>query len=102
LIFVFVHLGAQISIFDEDIIAIMSMEAMDRSKLNMEFLNFQRSLGKVTPVDMSKPKSVVITPYSVYLSPISVSTLRRRCNAGCRKLPSPVPKDAGRSDEPYR
>lgn len=90
----FIHLGAQLSIFDEDIIAIMSMESIDRSKLNTEFLDFQRNLGKVTSVDMSKPKSVVITPHTVYLSPISVSTLRRRYNAGHRDLPSLVSKDA--------
>lgn len=99
MILVFIHLGAQVSIFDEDVMAIMSMEAMDRSKLNKEFLDFQRNLGKVTSVDTSKPKSVVITPHTVYLSSISVSTLRRRYqNTGYQAIPSFVTKDS--EDEP--
>lgn len=93
----FIHLGAQLSIFDENIIAIVSMETIDESKLNTEFLEFQRKLGKVRSVDMSKPKSVVITSHTVYLSPISVSTLRRRHNTGFQDLPPLVSKDADKS-----
>lgn len=93
----FIHLGAQLSISDRDIIAIVSIGTVDKSKLNTEFLDFQKNLGKVRSVDMSKPKSVVITSDTVYLSPVSVSTLRRRHNTGFQDLPLLVSKCADKS-----
>lgn len=84
----FIHLGAQVSISDEDIIAILSIGAIDESKLTAEFLRFRRDLGRVVSVDKSVPKSIVITPDTVYLSPISVSTLRRRYEESHLDLPS--------------
>jgi hypothetical protein len=91
---VFVHLGAQVSISDKDIIAIMSTDALDKSKLTAEFLSLQRKLGKVIPVDENEAKSIVITPKSIYLSPVSVLTLHRRCEAGYTDLPSLIAIDA--------
>lgn len=90
----FLHLGAQVSIFDEDIIAILSMDTLDRSELTIEFLNFQKAKGRVLSVDRRKPKSVVITPQNIYLSPISVSTLRRRHREGYQDLVSDMLLDS--------
>lgn len=84
----FIHLGGQVSIFDEDIIAILSADTSDKSKTTTEFLNFHRDLGKVISVDKNTCKSIVITPETIYFSPVSVSTLRRRCEESYRGLPS--------------
>jgi len=97
LIYMFIHLGAQVSIADEDIVAILSINALDELKQSAEFLNFQRNQGKVVSVDKSISKSIVITPHAVYLSPISVSTLRRRYEERYRDLSSLISANA---DEP--
>ncbi len=90
----FLHLGAQVSIFDKDIIAVLSIDTLDRSELTVEFLNSQKATGKVLSVDTREPKSVVITPHNIYLSPISVSTLRRRHDAGYKDLTSAMSIDS--------
>ena len=89
--YLFLHLGAQVSIFDQDIIAILSIDTLEKSSLAIEFLNAQKAMGNVVIVDKRKPKSVVVTPDNIYLSPISVSTLRRRHEEGYQELASAMP-----------
>ncbi len=89
MIVVFLHLGEQISVFDEDIIAILSIDALGSSELGEEFLKFQKSTGKVTQVDKGRPKSIIITSRTSYLSPISPSTLYRRHAASYQDLIDP-------------
>ncbi|NLS45251.1 MAG: DUF370 domain-containing protein [Firmicutes bacterium] len=74
----FTHLGMQVSIPDKDIILIMSIKSLDKSKLTSEFLHSRKILNQVVQIGEGQPKSIVITSDTIYLSPVSVSTLYRR------------------------
>lgn len=81
----FLHLGADIVVKKEDIIAIMDMETSSLSKITKEFLKNEQRNGNVINVDVENlPKSYVLVSYNkekrLYISPIATSTLLKRAN----------------------
>lgn len=72
----FLHLGGNLSLAVEDIISIHDYRIMV-SRENRDCWRLLQSQGRIV-YTVSQPKSVVITKDNIYLSAISVLTLRRR------------------------
>ncbi|MDK2930807.1 MAG: extracellular matrix regulatory protein [Bacillota bacterium] len=81
LIQLFLHIGGQVSVAVRDLVAMLDMEIVKKSPLTAEFLSRVREDRGVLSVDGQEPRCAVITPSAVYLSPISLPTLRRRLEA---------------------
>ncbi|MBC7083225.1 MAG: hypothetical protein H5T95_07020 [Firmicutes bacterium] len=83
-----------------DLVVMLDMEIAKKSPLTAEFLSRVREDRGVLSVDGQEPRCAVITPSTVYLSPISLPTLRRRLEAAYGALedegPGPV-VDKGRA-----
>ncbi len=84
---VYLHLGADVVVKKDDIIAIMDMESSSLSRTTKEFLKNEEMMGRVINVDVENlPKSYVLVRYNknsetfVYISPIATQTLLKRAN----------------------
>ena len=73
----FVHIGGEVIIPIEDIIAIIDLEAKQNSLSTQEFLSVAEDEGFVVNIK-DRANSFVVTTKKVYLSPISTVTLRKR------------------------
>lgn len=83
----YLHLGADVVVKKEDIIAIMDMESSSLSRTTKEFLKNEERMGRVINVDVENlPKSYVLVKYKksessfIYISPIATQTLLKRAN----------------------
>lgn len=83
----YLHLGADVVVKKDDIIAIMDMESSSLSRTTKEFLKNEEMMGRVINVDVENlPKSYVLVRYNknretfVYISPIATQTLLKRAN----------------------
>ncbi len=77
----FLHIGGQVSVAVRDLVAMLDIDIARKSPLLTEFLA-RSSAGKgLSPMDGQDAKCAVVTPSAVYLSPISLATLRRRLEA---------------------
>lgn len=87
----FLHLGKNVIINLEDVIAIIDLSSVAGSSDTGDFIRTAREEGFVITITGEKPKSMIITEKaggrnnkkgtgnsSVYFSPISSSTLSRR------------------------
>lgn len=77
----FIHLGQEVMIQTEDIIAIIDQEPLLKSKKNVQFMEGHQEAGLIIDLGEQLTKSVVITGDTVYLSPFSTLTLKRRLEA---------------------
>lgn len=85
-ILMFLHLGADIVVKKDDIVAIMDMETSSLSKITKEFLKNEERRKNVINVDVENlPKSYVLVDdkkeKKLYISPIATSTLLKRANS---------------------
>lgn len=72
------HLGGNISVLKEDIIAILDYEAIN-SDISKEFLDIAKIENKIIEINsLEKNKSIVILKDKMYMSPISSLTLQKR------------------------
>lgn len=85
----FLHLGSDMMIYLEDVIAVVSARASGENPLR-DFKN----PSKVISVSKQAPKSLVITAKAVYKSPISPATLYKRARS--KKLIFEKPEKRGR------
>ena len=81
----YLHLGGEICVRIKEIIAIMDLETSSTSKITREFLKKMQKNGIVISInDEELPKSYVVTEkdkkVTMYISPISSSTLLKRAN----------------------
>ncbi|MGE5588831.1 MAG: extracellular matrix regulator RemB [Clostridia bacterium] len=80
----FVHIGGQVSVAVRDLVAMLDLKTAMKSPLSAEFLSRtdEGRSHRVVSVDGlgdgQEPRCVVVTSSVVYLSPISLATLRRR------------------------
>ncbi len=75
----FIHLGGDIVVSKDEVIAILNTQLMKRTEVNREFMELAENEGFITPIsDRTNAKSVIITSKKVYLSPISSVTLKKR------------------------
>jgi hypothetical protein len=75
----FIHLGGDVIIPKEEVIAILSTQLFKKTETNKEFLQVAEEDGFISPItDSAKAKSVIITTKKIYFSPISSFTLKKR------------------------
>ncbi len=75
----FIHLGGDVVVPKEEVIAILSAQQTKKSEINREFMEQAYNDGFIDPiVDKAAYKSVVVTVKKIYLSPISSVTLKKR------------------------
>ena len=81
----YLHLGNDYLINTKDIIGIFDIENTSTSRFTKEFLSAKTSGKKVVSVSYEMPKSFILCTDDeggevLYISQISVSTLRKRAN----------------------
>lgn len=75
----FIHLGGDVVVPKDEVIAIMSTQLMKRTEVNREFMELAENDGFIYPItERSNVKSIIITIKKIYLSPISSVTLKKR------------------------
>ncbi|WLR50869.1 DUF370 domain-containing protein [Bacillus tianshenii] len=74
----FIHLGEEIVIRSEDVIAIIDGQLIESSTIMSEFIRGQEREKGITEVSAGAAKSIVVTKDRVYFSPLSSVTLKRR------------------------
>jgi EAL domain-containing protein (putative c-di-GMP-specific phosphodiesterase class I) len=74
----FVHLGGEVLVRTREIVAIINSENSLGAQSTREFLKTAREKGLIQEVGHNNFKSIVITGRTVYLSPISALTLKKR------------------------
>ncbi|RNC28959.1 MAG: hypothetical protein AWM53_01151 [Candidatus Dichloromethanomonas elyunquensis] len=73
------HLGSNIMVHKDKIIAILDLETTRNSQISRHFINNILKGGKIQNIaEQGKEKSFVICDTGYYLSPISSSTLLKR------------------------
>lgn len=72
----FLHLGAEVSVFLADVIGIFDYRLAKYEAFN-EFLNFTEWGSQVITIP-GEPKSIVVAAGKVYFTPVSRTTLVRR------------------------
>lgn len=90
----FIHLGGDVVVSKEEVIAIVSTQLMKKTETNREFMELAENDGFITPItERTNAKSVIITTKKIYLSPISSVTLKKRSDD--------VIKDTETNSEPW-
>ncbi len=79
----YLHLGQDVVVRNRDIVGIFDLEKASLSKWTRAFLSSATKEGRVVTVSYEMPKSFIVTAQNqVYISQISVSTLRKRASGG--------------------
>lgn len=78
----FIHLGGNVVVSKNDIIAILDLEACNHSAYTKNFLKMSEEDGFVIKISEDEPKTFILTEKRkktvIYLSPISSMTLFKR------------------------
>lgn len=75
----FLHLGGDIIVPKNEVIAIIDLNSSTKSETTREFIQVSEEEGFISEIsDKSRAKSLVITSKVIYYSPISSTTLKKR------------------------
>ncbi|MDG5789398.1 DUF370 domain-containing protein [Evansella sp. AB-P1] len=74
----FIHLGGDMVLRSNKVIAILDYQSKEVSQDNEVFIEHNELNKKTVSISNDNPKSIVITENEIYLSPISSHTLKRR------------------------
>jgi len=74
----FIHLGEDVVIRSEEVIAIFNYEIFQDVNLNKAFIKKMMETMELLNVGGESTKSVVITESCIYYSPFSPTTLKKR------------------------
>ncbi|MED4161817.1 extracellular matrix regulator RemB [Halalkalibacterium halodurans] len=77
----FIHLGGDHVIRSKDVIAILDRDMEQSSGVTKEYLEHHQKNGNIVTISSDLIKSIVVTPNTIYYSPISSVTLKRRSHA---------------------
>jgi hypothetical protein len=86
---VYLHLGSDVAVHNSDVIGIFDVERLTSFKKNPnvnEFLRVCQKSGQIYYVSLDLPKSFVVTDDLVYVSNVSVLTLKKRGRECQKKL----------------
>ena len=77
----YLHLGNDVILRNKDIIGIFDIENTSTGKITKDFLN--QNKNKIVSVNFEMPKSFIVCENvnnkdKIYISPISVTTLKKR------------------------
>ncbi len=74
----FIHIGGDTVVSTKEVISILDHQSVKSSKINKKFIEDEKKLKKVVEHSAEETKSYVITKDTIYCSPISSLTLKRR------------------------
>ncbi|KQL51334.1 hypothetical protein AN964_20325 [Heyndrickxia shackletonii] len=72
----YIHIGEDVLVGSNEIIAILDKESVQDSPITQEFL--QTRTKEIINLSKGEFKSIIITCHQVYLSPLASSTLNKR------------------------
>jgi hypothetical protein len=75
----YLHLGNDVTVHSDDVIGIFDIERVTVKKDVNKFLQISQKSGKIYYVSLDLPKSFIVTDNHVYVSNVSVLTLKKRC-----------------------
>jgi regulator of extracellular matrix RemA (YlzA/DUF370 family) len=76
----FLHLGGEIVVLKEDIIAILDINTK-KSTSTREFMEIAKDEGFIRQItEAGKEKSIIITSKDIFISSISCTTLKKRAS----------------------
>ncbi|AOZ92849.1 extracellular matrix regulator RemB [Paenibacillus crassostreae] len=76
----YIHLGGERIIRSSELIAIFDISIEKSSKISKKFVNHVKEEKTLVNIGEEEPKSIVVTKDTVYYSPISSVTLKKRVN----------------------
>lgn len=76
----YIHLGGEKVILSSELVAIFDISIEKSSKLSKQFVSHALKEKKVMRIGEEEPKSIVVTKNTVYYSPISSATLKKKSN----------------------
>lgn len=76
----YIHLGGEKIIRSAELVAIFDISIEKSSKISKQFVSHARQEKNVEYIGEEEAKSIVVTKSTVYYSPISSSTLKKRAN----------------------
>ncbi|RBW69154.1 extracellular matrix regulator RemB [Bacillus taeanensis] len=74
----FIHLGEDVVIRSSDVVTILDRQLLTTSEVTNEFIDRYKKDGLVVDISGDIAKSIVVTTDTIYLSPLSSITLKRR------------------------
>jgi hypothetical protein len=74
----YVHIGGEMVVRSEEIIAIFDISVGPTSKVSQQFILHAEQNNHLYAISDEEPKSLVVVKNKVYYSPVSSSTLKRR------------------------
>ena len=77
----FIHLGGDLVVSKDEVIAILNTQLMKKTEVNREFMQLAEDEGFISSIgNKARAKSLCITTKQIYLSPISSVTLKKRAD----------------------
>ena len=76
----YIHLGGERVISSRELVAIFDISIEASSKISKQFVERMLATKKLVQIGEEEAKSIVVTEHTVYYSPISSGTLRKRCH----------------------
>ncbi|MBU5594436.1 DUF370 domain-containing protein [Amphibacillus sp. MSJ-3] len=73
----FIHVGDDQFIKSEDVIVMIDQQYVESSSINGEMIEYQQE-QESTPNITEETKTIIVTKDSVYYSPLSIQTLKKR------------------------
>jgi len=76
----YIHLGGEKVILSSELVAIFDISIEKSSKISKQFVSHAIQEKNVVRIGEEEVKSIVVTKNTVYYSPISSSTLKKKTN----------------------
>ncbi|ADM67910.1 extracellular matrix regulator RemB [Paenibacillus sp. NRS-1782] len=76
----YIHLGGEKIIRSSELVAIFDISIEKSSKISKQYVNHAQQQKHIEMIGEEEAKSIVVTQNTVYYSPISSTTLKKRAN----------------------
>ncbi|MCM3785277.1 DUF370 domain-containing protein [Neobacillus mesonae] len=76
----YIHLGGDKIIRSSELVAIFDISIEKSSKISKQYITFSKQEKNLEVIGEEEAKSIVVTKSTVYYSPISSTTLKKRAN----------------------
>ncbi|MBY7737882.1 extracellular matrix regulator RemB [Paenibacillus polymyxa] len=76
----YIHLGGEKIIRSSELVAIFDISIEKSSKISKQYVNHAQQQKHVEMIGEEEAKSIVVTQNTVYYSPISSTTIKKRAN----------------------
>nr|WP_237691052.1 extracellular matrix/biofilm biosynthesis regulator RemA family protein [Paenibacillus caui] len=73
-------MGGEKVISSKELVAIFDISIVKSSRISKQFMTSMLNSKRMVQISEEEAKSIVVTEHTVYYSPISSATLKKRCN----------------------